>query len=162
MKAAGDKKSALSAEPAHIVEARKRKERIGREVRRDIRRLVKGGSPEVRILGQMLECNLLALRQAASDLQTGKSRNRGRAGDVMAKIEAHSSQCWRLWDRFLMAHGQTPPGEQEPVMDVREYLAQKQAKERATLSRKRSGPEPTVGKGTARTEGARFPDSGES
>jgi len=52
--------------------------------------------------------------------------------------------------------------EAEALPSVEEYLAQKEAKARATMSRKKSGPKATVGKGTGRTERARFPDSGET
>jgi hypothetical protein len=50
----------------------------------------------------------------------------------------------------------------EPVMSIQEYLAQKEEKTRATMSRKKSGPESTHGKGSGRTERARVPDSEEA
>ena len=52
--------------------------------------------------------------------------------------------------------------EAEALPSLKEYMAQGETKTQATLSRKKSGPEATVRKGTGRTEEARFPDSGET
>jgi len=123
VKPAGNKKAASSGEPVHIIEARKRKERLGREVRKDVRKLTKGGTPEVRILGQMLEGPFLVLRRATSDLQTGKSRHRGKTVDLMEHIEASSSQCWRIWDRLMVARdGQKSPGEERGPESLEDYM----------------------------------------
>ena len=49
--------------------------------------------------------------------------------------------------------------EEAKVPSLQEYIAETERKTCATMSRKRSGPEPTIGKGTGRTERARFPDT---
>ncbi len=52
--------------------------------------------------------------------------------------------------------------EAEALPSLQEYMAQKEEKTQATLSRKTSGPGSTEGKGSSRTERARFPDTEET
>lgn len=147
-------------EPRWIVDGREQRRLITEEVQKEIKAISEGGNHEVKLLAQMLHGPLLALRVATLSLE-GSSRGRGKTTDFMSAISESSALCWRIFDRLKMAQaGQSPGGETLP--SLKEYMAQKEAKTQATLSRKKSGRESTVGKGTGRTERARFPDTGET